>query len=74
MDFIELSDFIKICGVRVGQINSFNVLRLQPFSNNQDIHPSKQGKEEKEGGNKFEVEVEHMSEVETVKSFHDNTD
>jgi hypothetical protein len=74
MDLIELSDFIKIHGISVWQIDTFGVLWLQPFSNNQDIHPSEQGKEEKESGNKFEEEIEPMAEVETVKSFHNDTD
>jgi len=75
MDLIELSHFfIYWVGAVVWHVDTLGVLWLHPFSNYQDIHPSEQGKEEQEGGDKLEVEVEHIAEVKTVKSFHDDTE
>ena len=74
MDLVELSDFSSIISNGIGQVDTLDVLWLQPFPNNQNIHPPEEGKEEKEHGDKLEVEVEHIAEVETVKSFHNDTD
>jgi hypothetical protein len=75
MDLIELSHFfIYWVGTVVGHIDTLGVLWLHPFTNNQDIHPAEQSEEEEEGRDKLEVEVEHVTEVKTVKSFHDDTE
>lgn len=73
MNLIELFYFFKVSCVCVRQVDALNILRLQPFTNNQDIHPSEKSKEQKEGGDELEVEVEHIAEVEAVKTFHYNT-
>ena len=55
MDLVELSDFSSIISNGIGQVDTLDVLWLQQFPNDQDIHPPEEGKEEKEHGDKLEI-------------------
>ena len=47
---------------------------VEPFSNNEDIHPSEENVEENDLGDEFEDEIQWSVEVDSVKSFHANTE
>lgn len=63
---------VTIWAVRFNII-SINILRLNPFSKNEDIHPTEEGKDEDDLWDEFEDKVQGFLEVKGVKAFHDDT-
>ena len=66
MYLIEFINLKLVCGIGVRFIHSFNVLGLQPLGDDQDVHPTKERQQDKDGGDKLEPEVEPATEMDAV--------
>lgn len=65
MNFIEFRIRYRVVFV--------NIFRFNPFSNDEDIHPSEESYQEDNLGNEFENEIKRSSEVGSVEALHDDS-
>lgn len=70
----RLVDLVEIGSLSIGIVVCLDIFRMEPFSNDKNVHPTKERKHEAYLRNEFKEEVKTVLEMERVKTFEDNTD